>query len=34
MNTTLCNMCMIEDAAAGRVLVQHRLPKAGNGRAT
>lgn len=24
MNTTLCNMCMIEDAA-GRVLVQYRL---------
>ena len=21
MNTTLCNMCMIEDAATGRVLV-------------
>ena len=30
MNTTLCNMCMIEDAASGRVLVQHRLPKATN----
>ena len=30
MNTTLCNMCMIEDAATGRVLVQHRLPKATN----
>lgn len=30
MNTTLCNMCMIEDPATGRVLVQHRLPKATN----
>ncbi|MBR4676075.1 MAG: 8-oxo-dGTP diphosphatase [Victivallales bacterium] len=30
MNTTLCNMCMIEDKATGRVLVQHRLPKATN----
>ena len=30
MNTTLCNMCMIEDTATGRVLVQHRLPKATN----
>lgn len=30
MNVTLCNMCMIEDAATGRVLVQHRLPKATN----
>ena len=30
MNCTLCNMCMIEDAATGRVLVQHRLPKATN----
>ena len=30
MNTTLCNMCMIEDAATGRVLVQHRLPKPTN----
>ena len=30
MHTTLCNMCMIEDAAAGRVLVQHRLAKATN----
>ena len=27
---TLCNMCMIEDAATGRVLVQHRLPKPTN----
>ena len=30
MNATLCNMCMIEDAVTGRVLVQHRLPKATN----
>ena len=30
MNTTLCDMCMIEDTATGRVLVQHRLPKATN----
>ena len=30
MNTTLCNMCMIEDANTGRVLVQHRLAKATN----
>ncbi|MBQ7179584.1 MAG: NUDIX domain-containing protein [Victivallales bacterium] len=30
MNCTLCNMCMIEDEATGRVLVQHRLPKATN----
>jgi len=30
MNTTLCNMCMIEDKATGRVLVQHRLPTATN----
>lgn len=30
MNVTLCNMCMIEDLATGRVLVQHRLPKATN----
>ena len=30
MNATLCNMCMIEDAATGRVLVQHRLPKPTN----
>jgi 8-oxo-dGTP diphosphatase len=30
MNITLCNMCMIEDEATGRVLVQHRLPKATN----
>ena len=30
MNTTLCNMCMIEDSATARVLVQHRLPKATN----
>ena len=30
MNVTLCNMCMIEDKATGRVLVQHRLPKATN----
>lgn len=29
MNTTLCNMCMIE-APDGRVLVQHRLPKPDN----
>lgn len=30
MNTTLCNMCMIEDTSTGRILVQHRLPKATN----
>ncbi len=30
MNCTLCNMCMIEDTATGRVLVQRRLPKATN----
>ena len=30
MNVTLCNMCMIEYASTGRVLVQHRLPKATN----
>ena len=30
MNTTLCNMCMIEDANTGRVLVQHRLAKPTN----
>lgn len=30
MEVTLCNMCMIEDTVAGRVLVQHRLPKATN----
>ena len=30
MNTTLCNMCMIENAVTRRVLVQHRLPKATN----
>ena len=30
MNVTLCNMCMIEDATTGRVLVQHRLPKPTN----
>ena len=30
MNATLCNMCMIEDKATRRVLVQHRLPKATN----
>ena len=30
MNATLCNMCMIEDATTGRVLVQHRLPKPTN----
>jgi 8-oxo-dGTP diphosphatase len=30
MNTTLCNMCMIEDKATGRVLVQHRLAKPTN----
>ena len=30
MNCTLCNMCMIEYASTGRVLVQHRLPKATN----
>ncbi len=29
MNVTLCNMVMIEDGQ-GRVLVQHRLPKATN----
>ena len=27
MNTTLCNICMIEDTATGRILVQHRLAK-------
>ncbi len=27
MKTTLCNMCVIEDLATGRILVQHRLPK-------
>lgn len=27
MNCTLCNMCVIEDLATGRILVQHRLPK-------
>ena len=27
---TLCNMCMIEDMATGRVLVQHRLVMATN----
>ena len=30
MNVTLCNMCMIEEPATGRVLVQHRLPKPTN----
>ena len=30
MNTTLCNMCMIEDKETAYVLVQHRLPKATN----
>ena len=30
MNATLCNMCMIEDTATGRVLVQHRLAKPTN----
>lgn len=30
MNNTLCNMCMIEDTSTGRILVQHRLPKATN----
>ena len=30
MNTTLCNMCMIEDANTGRVLVQYRLAKPTN----
>ena len=30
MNCTICNMYMIEDKATGRVLVQHRLPKATN----
>ena len=30
MNCTLCNMCMVEDKATGRVLVQHRLPKPTN----
>ncbi len=30
MNCTLCNMCMIEDAATGHVLVQHRLAKPTN----
>lgn len=28
MQTTLCDMCMIEDLATGRILVRHRLPKA------
>ena len=28
MQTTLCDICMIEDLATGRILVQHRLPKA------
>lgn len=27
MNCTLCDICMIEDSATGRILVQHRLPK-------
>ena len=27
MNCTLCDICMIEDLATGRILVQHRLPK-------
>ena len=30
MQTTPCDMCMIEDLATGRILVQHRLPKASN----
>ena len=30
METTLCNMCMIQDPESGKVLVQHRLPKATN----
>ena len=30
MNTTLCNMVMIEDVRTGCVLVQHRLAKASN----
>ena len=30
MNVTLCNMCMIEDASTGCVLVQHRLAKPTN----
>jgi len=30
MNVTICNMVMIEDADTGRILVQHRLPKATN----
>lgn len=30
MNVTLCNMCLIEDTATGRVHVQHRLPKPTN----
>lgn len=28
MQNTLCNICMIEDLATGRILVRHRLPKA------
>ena len=27
MQTTLCNICMIEDLATGRILVRHRPPK-------
>ena len=27
MQTTLCNICVIENLATGRILVQHRLPK-------
>lgn len=27
MNCTLCDICMIEDLATGRILVRHRLPK-------
>ena len=27
MNCTLCNMCVIENLATGRILVRHRLPK-------
>ena len=30
MNCTLCNMCMIEDILASRVLVQHQLLKTTN----
>lgn len=30
MNTTFCNMCVIENLATGRILVRHRLPKATN----